>query len=244
MKTPRLLENESLPDFPIAVGITFFIIIFSLLLSFITAKIYSVVPEPLLMTVWTLFSSFILTGLLLWYVFTRHKTYIFQLLKQPLYYFAKGFYYYLLFLPILLLVTVFSFFIFRKIGFNPEPQQVMLLYLQTDSFYLLFIMFFLSCVVAPFAEEIIFRGVIYAGFRKNFSVKASLILNSLIFAFLHNEIFVLAGLFTFGLFLSYLFEKHGNLWLSISVHFYNNFFSTIIVLILKYFLIYKSNLLL
>ncbi|MCX8082589.1 MAG: CPBP family intramembrane metalloprotease [bacterium] len=235
MKIQKLSESDVLPDFPVAIGITSFIIIFSLLFSFFTKEIKSFLSDNLLITVWALFSSSVMTVLLLWFIFTRYKTYIAYLLNQPFNYFIKGFYYYFLFLPVLLFIMGISFAVFKKIGFSPEPQQVMLIYFQTDSFYLLFIMFILSCIVAPFAEEIIFRGIIYTGLKKRFSVKASIILSSLIFALLHNEIFVLTGLFTFGIFLSYLFEKYENLWLSISVHFFNNFLTTIIVLIAKYF---------
>lgn len=229
------MENKSSPNFSAAIGITSFIILFSILFSIFTTKIYSIFPDTILITVWSFFASFVLSILLLWHIFKRYKTYVFQSLQQPRYYFAKGFIYYLLFLPILFIVATFSFYIFKKVGFTPEPQQVMHLYLQADSFFLLSIMVFLSCVVAPFAEEIIFRSVIYTGFKKRFSINISIILSSLIFALLHNELFVLPALFAFACYLSHLFEKYENLWVPISVHFYNNFFSTVIVLILKYF---------
>lgn len=235
MKIPKLSGSDTLPDFSAATGIAFFIIAFSLVISFLTMKLYPLHSDVLLISIWGIFSSFILTVVLLWFILTRYRFYIVQLLDRPLDYFIKGFHYYLRFLPILFLVTITSFYIFKKIGFAPEQQQIMSLYFQTDSFYLLFIIFFLSCIVAPFSEELIFRGIIYAGLKKSFSVPLSMILSSLIFALLHNEIFVFTGLFVFGIFLSYLFEKHKNLWLSISVHFFNNLFTTIIVLFVKYF---------
>ncbi|MCM8762710.1 MAG: CPBP family intramembrane metalloprotease [Candidatus Omnitrophica bacterium] len=235
MKKLKLSGSDILPDFSVATGITFFIITFSLIISFLTMRFSPLHSDTLLMSIWGIFSSFILTVILLWFILIRYRIYVVQLLSHPFNYFIKGLHYYLFFLPILFLVTIPSFYIFKKIGFVPEPQQIMSLYLQTNSFYLLFIIFFLSCIVAPFSEELIFRGIIYAGFKKSFSVPLSMILSSLIFALLHNEIFVLAGLFAFGIFLSYLFEKYKNLWLSISVHFFNNLFTTIIVLIVKYF---------
>ncbi|MCM8829636.1 MAG: CPBP family intramembrane metalloprotease [Candidatus Omnitrophica bacterium] len=235
MRKLKLSGSDTFPDFSVATGITLFIIIFSILFSFLTTRLQSLFSDKLLITVWAIFSSSVLIGGLLWFIITHYRKYILNLLFQPFNYFIKGFYHYLLFLPILSLVIKFSFFIFTKIGFSPEPQQIVLIYFKTDSFYLLFIMSFLSCIIVPFSEEIIFRGIVYPGLKKRFSVPSSMILSSLIFALLHNEIFVLAGLFVFGIFLSYLFEKHKNLWLSISVHFFNNLFTTIVVLIGKYF---------
>jgi|GEM_PF-1690655 len=234
MKRQRLSGNDTSPDFSVATGITFFIIIFSLLISSLSAVLHSHSPDILVMSMWGIFASSIMTLLLLWFILTRYRTYVIQLLKHPFEYFLNGLYYYLLFLPILFVVTAFSFYIFKAINFTPEPQEIILLYLRTDSFYLMFIIFFLSCIVAPFSEELIFRGMIYAGLKQRFSIPLSMILSSLIFALLHNEIFVMAGLFAFGIFLSYLFEKHKNLWLSISVHFFNNFFTTVIILMFKY----------
>jgi membrane protease YdiL (CAAX protease family) len=60
------------------------------------------------------------------------------------------------------------------------------------------------------------------------------LLSSAIFALMHNEAFVFAGLFAFGILLAYLFEKHQNLWLPISVHFFNNLFANAAVFIIKY----------
>jgi len=51
---------------------------------------------------------------------------------------------------------------------------------------------------------------------------------------MHNEVFVIAGLFAFGILLAYLFEKHQNLWLSVGVHFLNNLFANIAILVVKY----------
>lgn len=234
MKKQRLLENDGLPNFTVATGITIFIIIFSLVTSFITVIFSSLFSDSLMMSIWGLFSSSFLTGLLLWFIFANYRTYVVTLLQSPFNYFFRGLYYYITFIPIFLGITLFSFFIFKILGLTPTPQEIILICLRTDSFYLLFIIFFLSCIVAPFAEEIIFRGIVYPGFKSSFSTNLSMIISSIIFALLHNDFFVLPGLFVFGLFLSYLFEKYKNLWLSISVHFFNNFFTTIFILMVKY----------
>ncbi len=138
------------------------------------------------------------------------------------------------------MITLASVAFFRILGFNPVPQQIMSFYLETDSFYMLSILFFTSCVVAPVTEEIIFRGVVYPALRERFGVRASMILSSAIFALMHNEIFVCASLFAFGILLACLFEKHQNLWLPIVVHFFNNFFANVAVFIVKYIDIAKT----
>lgn len=233
MKRQKLLESNSLPDFHTAVNITLSIILFSLIISFFISKIPSGPSDTLIITLLGLFSYSFVTGLLLWIVFKKYPSYILSLLKHP-FDFLKGLSYYLMFIPVLFTATAIFMYLFKIAGFTPVPQEIIFIYLRTDSFYLLSIMFFLSCIVAPFAEEVIFRGIVYAGLKDRFSTRLSMILSSLIFALLHNEIFVLPSLFIFGIFLSYLFEKYQNIWLSISVHFFNNFFTTIFVLIVKY----------
>jgi membrane protease YdiL (CAAX protease family) len=235
MKTQRLSENEvKKPDFATAVKIIFLMFGFSLFVSFVSARIDAISSDTAFSLVWGIFNTLVVMFAVLWYAFRKFGMHIFSLLKKPPGVFLKGFYVYAIFFPGLLAVTALSFAFFKIFGLNPVPQQVMSLYLKTDSFYLLFLLFFSSCIAAPFAEEVIFRGVIYPALKERFPVPAAVLLSSAIFALMHNEAFVFAGLFAFGILLAYLFEKHQNLWLPISVHFFNNLFANAAVFIIKY----------
>ncbi len=72
--------------------------------------------------------------------------------------------------------------------------------------------------VAPAAEEILFRGVIYGKIRRMFDARRALILSALFFAVYHGNIVqgLYAGLL--GVLLCFLYEKAGSLWVPILFH--------------------------
>ncbi|MBN1444745.1 MAG: CPBP family intramembrane metalloprotease [Candidatus Omnitrophica bacterium] len=235
MKRLKLSANDGTPDFPAAVGVVSAIIVFSCLISLAAFKFPGIAAEPVFAIMLGLFGTSLITAVLLCYVFARFGGYLISILKPPVFPFIrKGLRIYLLFLPLLFLIALLSSVFFKSMGLEAMPQQIFAVYMQADSFYVLFSMFFLSCIAAPFAEEVIFRGVIYTALKEKFSVPSAIIISSLLFALLHNEIFQIGALFAFGILLAYIFEKHDNLWLSISVHFFNNLFANAAIFLIKY----------
>ena len=65
----------------------------------------------------------------------------------------------------------------------------------------------LLIVVAPFAEEIFFRGFLYQAFRNSFGVLARRAAERVIFGAIHLEFFKLVQLAILGVILALLFEK-------------------------------------
>jgi membrane protease YdiL (CAAX protease family) len=80
----------------------------------------------------------------------------------------------------------------------------------------------LLIVVAPFAEEIFFRGFLYQSFRNSLGVPLGALLSALIFGAIHLEFFKLVQLAILGVILALLFEKTGSLWPPIILHAVNN----------------------
>lgn len=76
----------------------------------------------------------------------------------------------------------------------------------------------LVCFVAPFVEEMLFRGIILRGFLGNYSVKTSITLSSLLFALYHLNLYQLPAAFLLGLFFGWLYVRSGSLWTSILAH--------------------------
>ncbi|WP_373542207.1 lysostaphin resistance A-like protein [Chamaesiphon sp.] len=82
------------------------------------------------------------------------------------------------------------------------------------------LVFLMLVVVAPLAEELIFRGVILHRWAQKWSLPTSVIVTSLVFGFLHiNPI----GISMFGLVLALLYLKTKTLWVPIAAHAINNF---------------------
>ena len=88
--------------------------------------------------------------------------------------------------------------------------------------YLFYVL--VSCITPAVCEELLFRGVIASGLKK-FGFMDALIVSSIIFTLMHGNAEQTVHQFIIGLIVGYLFLKTGNLWLSVLVHFFNNFIS-------------------
>lgn len=84
-------------------------------------------------------------------------------------------------------------------------------------------------VVAPFSEEIFFRGFLYSAFKKSWGVNAALFLSSFLFALVHLEIYSFIPIMIIGWMLAYLFEKTKSLMPAIFLH---GVYNLILILIL------------
>jgi membrane protease YdiL (CAAX protease family) len=85
--------------------------------------------------------------------------------------------------------------------------------------------FIFICIIAPFTEEVLFRGIILNGFLKNYSVNHAIILSAVLFALFHFTIVQLPVAFIMGCFLGWLYVQTGSLALSIFAHALYNFCS-------------------
>lgn len=76
-----------------------------------------------------------------------------------------------------------------------------------------------AVVVAPFCEEIVFRGYLYAASKKFAGPWAAGACSALVFAAAHGSLAALLPLFVFGCVLALIYEKTGSIWAPIAVHF-------------------------
>ncbi len=86
-------------------------------------------------------------------------------------------------------------------------------------------------VVAPFSEEIFFRGLIFGGLAQRMPVAVAAIVSALLFALLHG-IGVFAPIFVLGLGLAYVYRRTGSVWASMSTHSLINFISLTLLFVL------------
>lgn len=87
-------------------------------------------------------------------------------------------------------------------------------------------------VLAPFAEELFFRGFFFAGLRRRWSLWPSAVLSGAIFGLVHaptgpTAAIPLAGL---GVGLAWLYNKTGSIYPSMLAHFLNNAIAISVVL--------------
>jgi len=93
----------------------------------------------------------------------------------------------------------------------------------------------LAVLVAPFAEEIFFRGFIFSGIGNRYGYGWGAILSALIFALVHVltlwQLGVLVPIFLLGLLLAWLYMRTGSIWPCIFTHFAYNTIALLFVVI-------------
>ena len=140
-----------------------------------------------------------------------------------------GFFAYLILASIL--VAIFSSFSF----FDAEQAQD-LGYQMLNSGFDRIIAFFALCLVAPVAEELIFRGWLYAKLRtklpgKTLSIILSTLLVSILFGLLHGQWNVGVNVFAMSLVLCSLREITGTVYSGILLHILKNTIAFVLVYI-------------
>ncbi len=84
------------------------------------------------------------------------------------------------------------------------------------------IIMFMGTGLAPaFAEEFLFRGVIYGNLRRYGRTQA-ILLSSLAFSFMHQNLGQIFYTFVCGIVLALMYEYTGSIWCSIFFHLFNN----------------------
>lgn len=79
--------------------------------------------------------------------------------------------------------------------------------------------------VAPLAEELFFRGFMFAGLRRSMSLWPAALISALVWGSLHlggGNVGVAIQLSIFGVILAWLYERSGTLWAPIFAHTINN----------------------
>ncbi|MBQ7466727.1 MAG: CPBP family intramembrane metalloprotease [Clostridia bacterium] len=97
--------------------------------------------------------------------------------------------------------------------------------------YLLYVI--VVCAVPAVCEESLFRGVILQGFRgkgKHFAV----LMSALIFMLMHGGPEQTVHQFILGVILGYVFIYSGSIWMTILIHFLNNFISVTMIYITSF----------
>lgn len=84
------------------------------------------------------------------------------------------------------------------------------------------LMAFSAAIIAPLAEEVIFRGYIYPVAKYFAGPWVGALFTSLVFAAGHGNVPLMLPLFLLGMLMTWAYEKTGSLWAAISIHFFFN----------------------
>lgn len=89
--------------------------------------------------------------------------------------------------------------------------------------YELVLTFFTLVVIAPFAEEVLFRGYLYGKLKKTAPIWLAIIITSVTFGFIHGQWNLAIDTFALSVMLCLLRELTGSIWASILLHMSKNF---------------------
>ena len=76
----------------------------------------------------------------------------------------------------------------------------------------------LGGLAAPFAEELLFRGVLYPLLRRVWGVSVGAVVSAAVFSVVHGFVDVIPGTFLLGVILALLYERTGSLWVPLTLH--------------------------
>jgi membrane protease YdiL (CAAX protease family) len=123
--------------------------------------------------------------------------------------------------PVLAVTLIISSLIFRETAspMNPAIEE----FVSGGSMASRALMLLAGVVVAPFVEELVFRGMLLRSMQPYAGTAGSIILSSAVFAILHPQLPMgFLSIFGLGVFFALLYRLTGSLWPSIIAHAINN----------------------
>jgi hypothetical protein len=114
-------------------------------------------------------------------------------------------------------------------GFQPPPPPIPM----SEEWLVPLLTFLSLAVVAPFTEELLFRGFIFRGLCGRMSVRWAAVLAAAVFALPHLDVARMVPLFALGLVLTYLYVRTRSLIPSILVHATVNSVSFVLLILLR-----------
>jgi membrane protease YdiL (CAAX protease family) len=111
-----------------------------------------------------------------------------------------------------------SLFVLQKFGWKPHEEEAVRLVTGARAFWMKFYLDFFAVVLAPVAEEFIFRGVLYPVIKQMGYPRLALFGVSALFALIHLDAAIALPLFVLALGLTWLYEKTDALLAPIAAH--------------------------
>ncbi len=146
---------------------------------------------------------------------------------------AAGAVTYFALVPFVLTAAVVYLVILLLCGYRPEQQPVMALFLKTDSLAVQIAVAGMAVVVAPIAEELIFRGVAYPFLLRHLHPVPATLGMALLFALVHMSVPAIVPICVLALGLGLLYLHTGSLAACMALHAVFNGVSLAAALIVK-----------
>ncbi|MDP3919691.1 MAG: CPBP family intramembrane metalloprotease [Candidatus Omnitrophota bacterium] len=126
--------------------------------------------------------------------------------------------------PLFVVVLVFLIIVSNFLAFEPPPHPLVSVFLEEGerSSRIIIYSILVGTLVGPVFEEMFFRGFCYPIFKKRWGSGVSMVVTSMFFASIHQNIFAFWPIFVLGVGLNYLYEKRKCLIGPIVLHVVHN----------------------
>ncbi len=111
-----------------------------------------------------------------------------------------------------------SLYVLQKLGWKAHPEEAVALVTGAKAFWMRLYLDFFAVVLAPVAEEFIFRGVLYPVVKQLGYPRLALFGVSALFALIHLDAAIALPLFLLALGLTWLYERTDSLLAPIAAH--------------------------
>ena len=135
--------------------------------------------------------------------------------------------------PSFFLVTALSYIcneLLAGVWHDLQPQEPVKVFQQSGSVLLQLLLGVSAVIIAPLAEELLFRGYLYGVLKRFTDSYFAAVATALIFALVHQHIGTMVPLFSLGLVLVLAYELTGSLLVPIFIHAIFNLGSTVLIL--------------
>ena len=125
--------------------------------------------------------------------------------------------------PLVLFITGTLSYLMKQFGYEPEANPLVEMVAGSGSLMVWITVFVVATIMAPLAEEIQFRTVLYEALGSKMKPWAAAFITATVFAATHRVPVQIPGLLILGLVLQRVREREESLWASIFLHAAYNF---------------------
>jgi len=143
---------------------------------------------------------------------------------------------YFSFLPVIFILLFISAVYLSKYQSTSSPQLIFYFLIFEKNPWIIGLTVLFIVVIGPFAEELLFRGLLYNSLKRSIGCIQAMIATSLLFSLLHMNLIGFLPILGVSLLFVYLYEKTGSLMVSVFVHMLHNGFLILIIFILRAYL--------
>lgn len=135
---------------------------------------------------------------------------------------------------VFLVVTIGGVLVERVHPIGDQSQPFTEMVLQANNGPELFLLGFLAVVLAPLAEEIYFRGLLFTAFRGKLGVTGGIVVSGLVFGLLHFDVLRFFPIALGGMVLAWIYHKTNSVYAPMTAHgVWNGLMLTILMLAQK-----------